>query len=87
MMQSEIKKWGNSAAIRIPSKMLAQLQLDISSTVTIEVVDGKLEIVPTKLQRRHVKLPFSEADLLQGLDPQSAHADALAEPTHNEIDN
>ena len=85
MMQSEIKKWGNSAAIRIPSKMLAQLQIDISSTVTLEVTNGKLEIVPTNTQRRRIKLPFSESELVQGLDSQSAHSDALAQPMQDEI--
>ena len=35
---------------------------------------------------RKVNLPFSEAELLVGLDADGAHADALAQPSAAETD-
>ena len=66
-MQSEIKRWGNSAAVRISSKMLAQANLDISSPITIEIQAGKIVIEAITTTTRKIKLPFSEAQLLEGL--------------------
>jgi len=39
-MRSEIKRWGNSAAIRLPRGILAEARLDVSSSVTV-VVEGR----------------------------------------------
>lgn len=60
-MQSEIKRWGNSAAVRIPSKILAQANLDVSSPISIEVKAGKIVIGADVNTKRKVNLPFSEA--------------------------
>jgi antitoxin MazE len=78
-MQSEIKRWGNSAAVRLPSKILAQAKLDISSPISIAVKAGKIVIEAAQLAPRRVSLPFMEADLLKGLDSHGAHADELAQ--------
>lgn len=83
-MQSQIKRWGNSAAIRLPTQILAQANLDISSIVLIQVKDGKIEIESSNISNQRAKLPFSESDLLQGLDSYTAHSDALAEPASSE---
>lgn len=85
-MQSEIKQWGNSAAVRISSKILAQARLGVSSAITIEVEDGKIIIGAVQERAtRKVKLPFSEKDLLKGLDAHGAHADELAQPSATEL--
>lgn len=80
-MHSEIKRWGNSAAIRIPSKILAQANLDVSSPISMDVIDGKIIIEAAVNAKRRVNLPFSEADLLKGLNAHCAHADELARPS------
>ena len=36
-MRSEIKRWGNSAAVRIPKKLLNQAMLEVESPVTMKV--------------------------------------------------
>ena len=84
-MQSEIKRWGNSAAVRIPSKILAQANLDVSSPISIEVKAGKIVIGADVNTKRKVNLPYSEAFLLEGLDAHSAHADELAQPSITEL--
>ena len=84
-MQNEIKRWGNSAAVRISSKILAQANFEVSSPINIEVRHGKIVIEPARKVPLKVKLPFSEADLLKGLDPHGAHADELAQPSDSEV--
>lgn len=84
-MQSEIKRWGNSAAVRLSSKILAQAQLDVSSPVSINVKDGKIIITAIANAARRIKLPFSETDLLKDLDAHGAHADELAQPSASEM--
>lgn len=79
-MRNEIKRWGNSAAVRLSSQVLAQANLEVSSPIRIEVKAGKIMIEAVNKAPHKVNLPFSEADLLKGLDPHGAHADELAQP-------
>lgn len=85
-MESEIKQWGNSAAIRLPQKLLAEAQLNVSSGVSLNVIDGKIviEALP-KTQKKHLKLPFTEAQLLKDLNSDTAHADEVASVTGIEV--
>lgn len=85
-MQSEIKRWGNSAAVRLPGKILAQARLEVSSPISIDVEAGKILIKAAGPATRKVKLPFSEAELLKGLDAHGAHADERAEPSASELE-
>lgn len=84
-MRTEVKRWGNSAAVRLSSKVLAQAKLEVSSPIRIEVQEGKIVIEATEKALRKVHFPFSEADLLQGLDAHSAHADELVELSADEL--
>ncbi len=83
-MQQEIKQWGNSAAIRLSRRILAQAKLDIASPVEIEVSEGRIIIQAYRPDSGRLKLPFSESELLQGLDPHTAHADEVAMPDDHE---
>ncbi len=85
-MLSEVKKWGNSAAVRLPSKVLAAAGLDTGAPISIEVIDSKvvIESVADKSKRR-LKLPFTEAQLLSGLDERTSHADELAVLSSSEV--
>lgn len=84
-MRSEIKRWGNSAAVRLSRKILAQAKLDVSSPISINVKAGKIVIEAAAKAPRKVNFPFSEVDLLKGLDAHGAHADELAEPSATEM--
>ncbi|MFC4352887.1 AbrB/MazE/SpoVT family DNA-binding domain-containing protein [Fodinicurvata halophila] len=83
-MQTQIKRWGNSAAIRLSSRLLAKSGLEVSSEVNIEVKDNKIIIEPLKQADRKLRLPFSEEELLDGMTPDSAHADEVARPIPSE---
>lgn len=77
-MRSEIKRWGNSAAVRLPRKLLHVAQLDIDSEVTMKAEENRIiiEAAPSQGTGR-LQLPFDEGMLLAGLDPSTAHADEL----------
>ena len=74
-MRSEIKRWGNSAAVRLPGKILAEARLEVSSPVTM-IVKGKKIIIEAagNAVPKHLKLPFSETALLKDLNTETAHA-------------
>ena len=77
-MRSEIKRWGNSAAIRLPKKVLNEARLEIDSAVTMKVEENRIVIEALeKTSRMRLQLPFSEADLVTGMNAETAHADEL----------
>lgn len=45
-MQTQIKKWGNSLALRIPKLLAEQLDIKTDTEVEIAVEDGQLLIKP-----------------------------------------
>ena len=47
-MRSEIKRWGNSAAVRLPSKILAASRLEVSSAISMVVKGNKIIIEAVK---------------------------------------
>ncbi|MCB9009171.1 MAG: AbrB/MazE/SpoVT family DNA-binding domain-containing protein [Ardenticatenaceae bacterium] len=45
-MQTQVKKWGNSLALRIPKSLAEQLSLKMNAEVEIQVVGDQLMIKP-----------------------------------------
>jgi len=45
-MESAVKKWGNSAVVRIPKLMMKQCKLDVDSPIDIHVEDDRIIIQP-----------------------------------------
>ncbi len=45
-MQTQVKKWGNSLALRIPKVYVEQMAIKPDSPVEISVIDGNLVIMP-----------------------------------------
>jgi antitoxin MazE len=85
-MRSEIKRWGNSAAVRLPSKILAATRLEVSSAISMVVKGNKIIIEAVKEPPfTRLKLPFSEASLIADLSPETAHCDELALPSGKEL--
>ena len=71
-MRSEVKKWGNSLAVRLPRDLARTLHLSEGSALELEVVGDTLVLRASLPQRRH-RLTYEE--LLEGLTPQTAHAE------------
>ena len=68
-MQAMIKKWGNSASIRIPTPILAEVGLTLDSPVEIFVLDGQIIIEPTQKNDLDMLIAaISEDNLHQEID-------------------
>jgi antitoxin MazE len=58
--------------------------LERGDKVIIEITDDGL-LVRAKTKKKHVRLPYSESQLLQGMTPKKAHADELPTPLPSEM--
>ena len=70
-MRGEVKKWGNSLAVRLPRDLANSLHLSEGSALELELVGGGL-LLRAARPRRH-RLTFEE--LLEGLTPETAHGE------------
>ncbi|MBN1656995.1 MAG: AbrB/MazE/SpoVT family DNA-binding domain-containing protein [Anaerolineae bacterium] len=70
-MDTVIKKWGNSLALRIPKPLADEVGLEEDSAVNLVLEEGKLVIVPAMAPR------YALDALL---------ADVTAENLHDEVD-
>ncbi|MFN7095980.1 MAG: transcriptional regulator [Gammaproteobacteria bacterium] len=77
LVHAKIQKWGNGLALRVSGVMRDIPNFHEGSEVDIEVTEKGLNITKTTAVRG-IKWPFSEAQLLQGLNPSSGHADVIA---------
>jgi antitoxin MazE len=66
-MAARIKKWGNSAAVRIPAAVLAEARIEFDQTVEIREDRGRIVIEPL---RRKI---FAIRDLIAGIRPDNLH--------------
>ena len=82
-VRTEIKKWGNSLALRVTGLMATVPNFSAGDPVTVEVSERGLVIQPVK--RRSEPLIYTERELLAGLTPETAHADELTHLTDIEF--
>ena len=47
-MKVQVKKWGNSASVRIPAAVMAAAALDIDQTVDVRAENGRVVIEPIR---------------------------------------
>ncbi|HAU5565789.1 TPA: MazF-MazE toxin-antitoxin system antitoxin MazE [Serratia fonticola] len=81
MIHGNVKRWGNSPAVRIPATLMQALNLNIDDAVSIELVEGKLVIEPV----RH-EVSYSLAELLDGVTAENLHDQVeWGEPVGKEI--
>ena len=69
VMQTKIRKWGNSLGLRIPRSLAAETGVEDGSTVDLTVQDGDLLIRPVR--RPH----YSLEELLQKVDRRNLHGE------------
>ena len=73
-METRIKKWGNSLALRIPKPLAAEVGIEDDSLVELSLVDGKLVIVPG------IEPELKLADLLAQVTEENSHAEVETGP-------
>lgn len=69
-MELAIKKWGNSAAVRLPSALLESLNLKLDSRVEVFTQDEVIVIKPIKR-----KSNISLEQLLAGITSDNLHGE------------
>ena len=68
-MRTSIRKWGNSASVRIPAAIMQAARLDLDAAVDIREEDGRIVIVP-------VRTPSYDLDeLLDGITDDNFHGE------------
>lgn len=68
-MKVQVKKWGNSASVRIPSSVMAAAALSLDQAVDVREEDGRIIIEP-------IRPPVYDLDqLLDQMTPDSFHED------------
>ncbi len=67
-METVVKKWGNSAAVRIPVAMLEAAHLCIDQSVEVREEQGRIVIEPAR------PAAYSLAELVGGITKDNRHA-------------
>jgi len=73
-METNVRRWGNSLAVRIPRPFAADLGMEEGSPVDIAVEDGGIVIRPA----RHARLSLD--DLLASVTAKNTHAETETGP-------
>jgi antitoxin MazE len=69
-MKAAVKKWGNSASVRIPSGVLRTANLEVDDAVDVREEAGRIVIEP--LHRKEYNL----SELLKGISRRNLHDEA-----------
>jgi antitoxin MazE len=64
-MQVLIKKWGNSASVRIPATVMAAAALSVDQAVDVREENGRIVIEPIRASN------YTLEDLLAGMTPET----------------
>jgi antitoxin MazE len=79
-MKAALKKWGNSASVRIPRNVLQAVDLDLDDPVDVREESGRIVIEP--LRRKEYEL----AELLKGISRRNLHDESdFGAPVGNEV--
>jgi antitoxin MazE len=78
-MRSQVKKWGNSLALRIPKSFAIEAGLQEDAVVDLVLVEGKLVVTPRPE-------PISLEKLLAGITTDNLHGEQdLGGPIGREV--
>jgi antitoxin MazE len=79
-MQGVVKKWGNSAAVRIPAAVLEAARIHLDQPVDVREEDGRIVIEPLRSVRYDVEA------LIAGITDDNRHEPIdLGEPVGREV--
>ena len=79
-MKASVKKWGNSAAVRIPAGAMQAVHLRLDDPVDIREEDGRIVIEPVRRKQ------YVLAELLKGITRENLHDESdFGEPAGREV--
>ena len=67
-MKVMVKKWGNSAAVRIPAAVMETAKLELERPVDVRAENGRVIIEPIK------KKDYDIRKLIKGINRENCHA-------------
>ena len=68
-METTLRKWGNSPALRLPVALLREADMAPDQAVSVTVADGRIVIAPS------TKVVYSLDALLGGITPRNRHSE------------
>lgn len=68
-MQAVVKKWGNSAALRIPAQVLKAAHLELNEPVDVREESGRIVIEPVRRKK------FNLDTLVKGITRANQHSE------------
>lgn len=68
-MKTQVQKWGNSLALRIPKSFAAESNIEEGSRVNLSVVEGRIIVEPV------IERIYDLDDLLSRVTKQNIHAE------------
>ncbi len=66
-MKSAVKKWGNSAAVRIPAAVMEAIPLEFDDPVDVREEAGRIIIEPVRQKEYDIN------DLIKGITRENLH--------------
>lgn len=66
-MRATVKKWGNSAAVRIPASVMRATHLDLDEVVEVREEAGRIVIEPVRQKA------YELSKLLKGISSKNQH--------------
>jgi antitoxin MazE len=66
-MKSTVKKWGNSAAVRIPASVMDAMHLHLDEVMEVREEKGRIVIEPVRQKA------YALDDLLKGITTKNLH--------------
>jgi antitoxin MazE len=67
-MDTVIRKWGNSPAVRLPKALLSTAHMDVEQAVRVTAEEGRIIIEPRST------VAYSLAQLVAGIEEGNTHA-------------
>lgn len=67
-METVLRKWGNSLALRLPVALLREADMALEQKVTVTVADGRIVIAPCE------RVAYDLDALLDDITPRNRHA-------------
>ncbi len=83
-VHARIQKWGNGLALRVAGAMRDIPHFQLGTEVDVDITEEGFFVKKSMPNKK--LFPFSESTLIAGLTNQLAHADLLATPLANEIE-
>jgi antitoxin MazE len=79
-MQTIIKKWGNSPALRLNAAVMKSAQFNIDQLVSVKVQKGRIVIEPM------MRTQYQLEELLAGITPKNLHSESdFGKPVGKEL--